>query len=110
VTTEKWTTGPDVPGGRIGFSPAATTIGGRLVISTSEGNLFRLAEDGLGWDKVGTSPSKRIVHRLVPHGRKVLLVGGAIPGSGGNSATLEAITLAEKGERVDAKAPEGSER
>ncbi|MGL6075207.1 MAG: Kelch repeat-containing protein [Fimbriiglobus sp.] len=103
VVTEKWTTAPDVPGGRIGFSPAATTVNGRLVINTSEGNVFRLSEDGLGWEKVGTSPTKRIVHRLVPHGQQVLLVGGAFLGGGGNAADLESITLADKGEKVDTK-------
>ena len=94
VATEEWTTGPDVPGGRIGFSPAATVHDGQLVVSTSEGNLFRLTVDGKEWEKVGTSGTKRIVHRLVPHGKGVLLVGGAVPALKENAADLEFIPLA----------------
>jgi N-acetylneuraminic acid mutarotase len=93
LETEEWTRGPDVPGGRIGFSPAATVLNGQLVVSTSEGNLFRLTADGKEWEKVGTTTTKRIVHRLVPNGKGVLLVGGAIPGRGGNVADIETVAV-----------------
>jgi N-acetylneuraminic acid mutarotase len=93
AATETWTTGPDVPGGRIGFSPAATVLDGRLVVSTSEGNLFRLTADGKEWEKVGTSATKRIVHRLVPHGKGVLLVGGAVPALKENATALEWVSV-----------------
>ena len=96
LATEKWTTGPDVPGGRIGFSPAATVFDGRLVVSTSEGNLFRLTADGKEWEKVGESKTKRIVHRLVPHREGVLLVGGAIPAQKENAADLEFVPITTK--------------
>ena len=96
VATGEWTRGPDVPGERIGFSPAATVLDGRLVVSTSEGNLFRLTADGREWEKVGTSVTKRTVHRLVPNGKGVLLVGGAIPGRGGNVADIEGVTVGGK--------------
>lgn len=94
VETGTWSQGPDVPGGRIGFSPAATVHHGRLVVSTSEGNLFRLTADGKEWEKVGTSATKRIVHRLVPNGKGVLLVGGA--GEKGNVAAIEAVLIGGK--------------
>jgi len=109
VATEKWSTGPDVPGGRIGFSPAANTVVGRLIISTSEGVVFRLTEPGEVWEKVGTSAAKRIVHRLIPHGKDALLVGGAIPGVG-NAAEIEIVKLAEKGEKVVATPKPGIEK
>lgn len=101
VATEKWTTGPDVPGKAIGFSPAANTVNSRVVISTSEGLVYRLNEGGEAWEKVGMSATKRIVHRLIPHGKDVLLVGGAVPGQGGNVVELEIVKLAthEGGER-----------
>jgi outer membrane protein assembly factor BamB len=98
AATEKWTTGPDVPGGRIGFSPAATVLDGRLVVSTSEGNLFRLTADGKEWEKVVISTTKRIVHRLVPHGKGVLLVGGAVPALKQNATDLEFVSLAPQGQ------------
>lgn len=110
VNTEKWTTGPDVPGGRIGFSPAAATVNGRLVVNTSEGVVYRLAEGGDAWEKVGVNATKRIVHRLIPLGKDVLLVGGAVPGGGGNVSSLDLVKLADAGEKVEAKAREGGDR
>lgn len=95
VDTGEWTKGPDVPGGRIGFSPAATTVEGQLIVNTSEGIYYRLATDGKGWDKVGTSTSKRIVHRLVPQGNAVLVVGGASPSRNGNVAEIERLQLSK---------------
>lgn len=95
TATGKWSTGPDLPGPEgVGFSPAATTVGGRVVVNTSAGGLYRLTEAGEAWEKVGEAATRRMVARLVPHGAKVLLVGGA---SGGTNATaLEAITLSKK--------------
>jgi len=109
TSTEKWTIGPEVPGGRIGFSPAANTVVGRLIINTSEGIIYRLSEEGDAWEKVGTSSTKRIVHRLIPHGKAAILVGGAKLGGAGNATELEVVTLAEKGEKVTTKSG-GSEK
>jgi len=94
----KWSTGPNIPGGRVGFSPAANTIDGRLILNTIESPVYRLTKAGDAWEKVGESLTKRMVHRLVPHGPHALLVGGA--SKGGNVADLEVIKLAERGEKV----------
>jgi hypothetical protein len=72
----------------------------KIIVSTSEGLVFRLNESGDGWEKVGTSTTKRIVHRLVPFGNNALLVGGAAPGGAGNFADLEVVTISEKGQKV----------
>ena len=62
----KWTTAPDLPGAsKHGFSPAACEAGGRLYVSTSDGQLHRLRADGKGWEPAGKT-GKRLVHRLVP--------------------------------------------
>jgi hypothetical protein len=95
TATGKWTTGPDLPGtNRVGFSPAAATVGGRVVVNTSAGGVYRLTEAGDAWEQVGEAATRRMVARLIPHGpRKALLVGGA---SGGANATmLEVLTLSE---------------
>ncbi len=101
TATGKWSTGPDIPGGRVGFSPAATTVNGKLILNTSEGVTFRLTHSGDAWEKVGESKTKRMVARLLPHGASALLVGGAA--KGGNVAEVEVLTLAERGEKVTAK-------
>jgi N-acetylneuraminic acid mutarotase len=97
VPTGKWSQGPDVPGERVGFSPAATTVDNSLVISTSDGKVYRLSQDGQAWELLAEGTSKRIVHRLVPYRGDVLLVGGAIPGGGGNVTALERVALPRKG-------------
>lgn len=101
VATGKWSTGPDIPGDdRVGFSPATTIVGDRIVLSTSDTRVYRLVADGSEWEKVGTAGGKRMVHRAVSLGKdSVLLVGGA-GGKDGNHAELEIIKLAAKGEKV----------
>lgn len=103
VATGKWSTGPEFPGAnRVGFSPAATVVGGRAILSTSDGSVYRMLADASGWEKVGESKSKRMVHRIVPLGSdSILLVGGA-GGPDGNHAELEVVKLADKGEKVTA--------
>ena len=96
LVSKKWSIGPALPGDKTGFSPAANIIQNKIIISTSEGLVFRLNESANGWEKVGTSNTKRIVHRLVPFGNNALLVGGAAPGGAGNFADLEVVTISEK--------------
>lgn len=101
VETGKWTTGPALPGGRVGFSPAAGVVNGRVVVNTSEGPVYRLTTSGDAWEKVGTAANKRMVARLIPLGSDaVVLVGGA--GRGANVGAVEVIRLAEQGEPVRA--------
>jgi N-acetylneuraminic acid mutarotase len=83
-----WATGPDILGNdRVGFSPAAAVLNGTLYVSTSDGHLHRLA--GNEWKPAGTT-TKRMVHRLVPDGPAVLLIGGAVRGEG-NAAAVERV-------------------
>ncbi|MBM3979182.1 MAG: hypothetical protein FJ304_02640 [Planctomycetes bacterium] len=93
TATGKWSEGPKLPGGeRVGFSPAACTVGGRVVVNTSEGPVYRLTEKGDAWEKVGEAKKKRLVARLVPFGtNRVVLLGGA--SAGDNADSLEVIVL-----------------
>jgi hypothetical protein len=93
VATGKWSEGPAMPGGeRVAFSPAACTVGGRLILNTSEGPVYRLSEKGDGWEKVAEAAKKRIVARLVPFGTdRAILLGGASGGS--NADSLEVISF-----------------
>jgi len=94
TVTEKSSIEPEVPGDRIVFSPAEAVHDGRFVVSTSEGNLFRLTADGKEWEKVGTSTTRRIVHRLVPHGSGLHPVGGAVPALEEKATELGFVPLA----------------
>jgi N-acetylneuraminic acid mutarotase len=76
-TKDRWSKGPPLPApDDNGFGPAACVLQGKLYVSVADGSLYRLNPAGSGWDKVArTTP--RIVHRLAPHGSKVLIIGGA---------------------------------
>lgn len=92
-----WAAGPELPGtsDRVGFSPAAATVNGRLLVNTSAGPLYRLTADAAGWEEVGTAAKRRMVARLLPVGGQAVLVGGA---SGGQNVSLiERITPAPSG-------------
>lgn len=105
VESRQWTTGPALPAaGGMGFSPAAATVGGQVVVNTLGGPIYRLTVDGTAWEKVGDAATKRMVHRMIPHGPDaVLLVGGASRGKG-NVAEIEVVKLAAQGEKVAAAA------
>lgn len=72
-----WSRGPDLPGpSRNGFAPAACVQGRRLYVSVGDGSMLRLADSGKEWEKIArTTP--RIVHRLVPFGDELIVLGGA---------------------------------
>lgn len=83
-----WTAGPEFPGSdRVGFSPAAATVNGRLLLNTSAGPVFRLSDNGASWESVGNAARKRMVARMLPVGDRAILVGGA--GGGENLRQLE---------------------
>jgi hypothetical protein len=85
------------------FSPAAGTVGGRVVVNTASGAVYRLTADGTEWEKVGEVAEPRVVARLIPLGpSSALLVGGATRSARGNVAAMEVVKLAEKGEKVAA--------
>ncbi|MFO0824705.1 MAG: hypothetical protein U0792_16570 [Gemmataceae bacterium] len=95
LTTSKWSDGPDFPGtDRVGFNPAATTVNGKLVLNTSDKNVYVLNEKGTAWEKVGTTAESRYVHRLVPVGKDtVVAIAGGTPV--GPHASVEVIKLDE---------------
>lgn len=94
LATGKWSEGPALPsGGRTAFAPSACVVGGKVVVNTSLGPVYRLAGDT--WEKVGLAETKRMVARLVPAGPDaVALLGGAAGGT--NAASVEVIRLADK--------------
>jgi N-acetylneuraminic acid mutarotase len=90
--TNTWTTGPELPGtDQNGFGPAACTLDGKLYVSVADGTLYRLDQAGKNWDKVATT-TPRIVHRLIPNGAQLLLIGGAAKQKQFN--LIEAVTVA----------------
>jgi hypothetical protein len=86
-----WTASPAIPGPQSnGFSPAACVADGRLLVSPTDGKLWRLTEKGDSWEQVGALKQPRFVHRLAALSDGwIIAVGGAY--RGGNLASIEAI-------------------
>lgn len=78
--TKAWSRGPGLPGESMnGFSPAACVLDNQLFVSVGDGSLYRLNDEENIWEPVGSS-TPRIVHRLVPFGSRILIIGGATKG------------------------------
>ena len=87
----KWSQGPsmidaladaDRGKGMEGFGASAYTLGGRLIVSTYNGNV-QVLELGNGEWKIATRlQDDRFFHRMLPYDSRLLLVGGASMRSG----------------------------
>jgi len=84
-----WSKGPPLPQpSRNGFAPAAGVLDRTLYVSVSDGSFCRLAANESKWERVA-STTPRIVHRVVPFGSRLLVVGGAAEGD--NLALIESV-------------------
>lgn len=84
LKTGTWSEGPALPGkGMEGFGSSCFNVGGRLVVSTYGGNVYRLSEDATKWEALKKLDEGRFFHRLLPIGKeRFVLVGGASMESG----------------------------
>jgi N-acetylneuraminic acid mutarotase len=82
--TNEWSRGPDLDGKPMeGFGSSAFQAQGKLYVSTYEGRLQRLADDGKSWLIEQKLPTARFFHRMLPLGEhEFLIIGGANMGSG----------------------------
>ncbi|MEQ8768843.1 MAG: hypothetical protein RL885_33365 [Planctomycetota bacterium] len=65
--TGAWAQGPSIVGeGMTGFGSSSFATGGRLYVTTYDGNLQRLAEDGQSWEVVRELKRARFFHRMLP--------------------------------------------
>jgi N-acetylneuraminic acid mutarotase/YHS domain-containing protein len=98
LPTGKWSHGPDFPGTeRVGFSPAATVVDDRLILSTSDRAIHALNATGTAWEKVGRTTESRLVHRLVPGGTSMVV---AIAGAGGPRGPFDSVEVVKLGAAV----------
>ncbi len=80
----KWSVGPAIQGkGLEGFGCSSFAAGGRLYVTTMEGNLQRLSRDGNSWEIVRKLEQDRFFHRMLPFSdHQLLCVGGASMATG----------------------------
>ncbi|MCY3777547.1 MAG: hypothetical protein OXH11_16355 [Candidatus Aminicenantes bacterium] len=68
--------------GMEGFGASAYTLGGRLIVSTYNGNVQVLKPGDGEWTIAAQLQDDRFFHRMLPHDGRLLLVGGASMRSG----------------------------
>ena len=92
--TDSWGKGPALlgEGSMAGFGAAAWSTGGRLIVSTYEGDILRLDETMQVWKKLGKSKASRFFHRLIPLGETELLIVGGANMYSGKFLELETIS------------------
>lgn len=97
----RWTQGPgmidtladaDRGKGMEGFGASAYTLGGRLIVSTYNGNVQVLEPGGGDWKIAARLQDDRFFHRMLPYKSRLLLVGGASMRSG-KRLHFEAVEL-----------------
>ncbi|MEP3482126.1 MAG: hypothetical protein ABJZ55_22975 [Fuerstiella sp.] len=70
-------------GAMTGFGASAFATGGHLYVTTVQGDVQRLSDDGSQWEALGQSVSPRFFHRLLPlSDKQLIVVGGANMGIG----------------------------
>ncbi len=89
-----WSLGPAIPGKPMdGFGAAACVAQGKLYVSTMEGQLYRLSEDGTAWQKLRTLKTPRFFHRMLPAGDNSLLMLGGVNHDVGRVTAVETISV-----------------
>lgn len=105
----RWTEGPslliadgDAPEGRMsagrmaGFGASAFATGGSLFVTTVQGVLQRLSDDGQEWTIVKTGLTPRFFHRMLPASDQSFVVLGGSNMSIGKFEAVEILDVADR--------------
>ncbi|MEP3482553.1 MAG: hypothetical protein ABJZ55_25145 [Fuerstiella sp.] len=82
-------------GAMTGFGASAFATGGSLYVTTVQGDLQRLSDDGSQWEVVRDDLTPRFFHRLLPLSKDRLIVVGGSNMSIGKFEEVEVIDVAE---------------
>jgi N-acetylneuraminic acid mutarotase len=80
LATDEWSNGPAIPtsGPMKAFGCSAVSINGQLLVSTYDGGIFALSNDGKDWAKVHELDAGRFFHQMLPiTDNRFALVGGS---------------------------------
>ncbi|MCD0459418.1 Kelch repeat-containing protein [Roseiconus lacunae] len=76
---DTWTEGPSLPGGGMsGFGSSSFACSDHLFVTSMDGGLHVLANDGKSWETLTKTDPARFFHRMIPVSKKeMLMIGGA---------------------------------
>ena len=104
--SDTWSVGPDLPAmaeKMKGFGVSAFGVGDQLFVSGADGRVHVLETHSLQWrEELGQLDSPRFFHRLLPHGDRLLFIGGA--SREGHLSSLESLAIDRSPEPVQASA------
>ncbi len=77
--SDSWSEGPDLPGtGMSGFGASSFATGGHLYVTSMDGFVSELADDGKSWNTIAKTDRERFFHRMLPvSDHELLMIGGA---------------------------------
>ena len=77
--SDSWSKGPELPGtGMSGFGSSSFATGGHLYVTTMDGFVNQLSEDGKIWHTIAKTDRERFFHRMLPlSDHELLMIGGA---------------------------------
>ena len=81
-------------GGMTGFGASAFATGGSLYVTTVQGTLQKLTNDGSKWEVISEDVTPRFFHRLLPMNARQLVVVGGSNMSIGKFEEVEVIDVA----------------
>ena len=96
--TDSWSQGPELPAmadkRMKGFGVSAFGVGDQIYLSGADGIVHRLPAGAGAWEEgLGQLETPRFFHRLLPHGERLLFVGGAA--RSGHLGDIEQIAMAD---------------
>lgn len=93
--TQKWTESTPLMGDQsmAGFGAAGWSLGGKLIVSTHEGDILQWNDSSKKWSLIGRSISPRFFHRFLPVDANVLVSIGGASMEEGKFVQLEAFAL-----------------
>ena len=80
LATEKWHEGPNIPaeGSMKAFGCSSVVTDNHLLVSTYDGEVYKLNADGKSWTQVHELLNGRFFHQMLPlTGQRFVMVGGA---------------------------------
>ncbi len=77
--SDSWNDGPELPGtGMSGFGSSSFATGGHLYVTSMDGFVNKLSDDGESWHTIAKTERERFFHRMLPvSDHELLMIGGA---------------------------------
>lgn len=98
IASQQWSPGPEVPtgGDMKAFGCSAVSLGEHFLISTYDGEVFRLSDDRKSWQQAHQLETGRFFHHMLPVGESQFAMVGGSHMEHGSQQEIEVFQIAPK--------------